>query len=53
MKLQGWLLQSGWSMRVFGRGSYTGMSATEGCQLGGYEEEVTPDRGCPEEQSEA
>ena len=29
------------------------MSATEGCQLGGYEEEVAPDRGCPEEQSEA
>ena len=29
------------------------MSATEGCQQGGYEEEVAPDRGRPEEQSEA
>ena len=29
------------------------MSVTEGCQLGGHEKEVTPDRGRPEEQSEA
>ena len=29
------------------------MSATEGCQLGGREKEVIPDRGRPEEQSEA